>query len=588
MKETFLGNPESGTSVHLVHSGGGKQVNGSTGGQSQQVVYCDTAVSTGNGKSRCLEDIDSWSASNPSGNPSGNPSRRQEKASTQLNRSYSTACTTTSGTSSGLQSGSQTPRESSSKRKKRRGLTSLKLSLSGGRLASPSNLSDLILGSESDKALLDDADGPNADQLTNQLSAKTLSQKRKLYGRSATSYSGYRQSPNRSLSIDDAEDQELAQSLIDKPILFDEEPDRSANPYSPGQYSDSVKTADHLQTDHLKSEHRTRTSSGGSHQLATNFNNRKARHQQPFGRQLSTGGLLTSATYSAAGGSPKQRGSSPSSSSQFLASFQARTSQPSSKQSAKKPFLSQSTIDTSRLIDPESLVIDDFISPEVRNLKDTNESAGTGKLASVGRKSTLQSGDSSESANQARLSTSSGSKPTKAGGPDELADAFELRNMSAKGSKLTTATSQGSSTGAGVESRNSAAGSGSPISTPINSRAPRPTTFTLNMPSSSPGSPKEHTNLMRQFSDRDEISLYGTPKEEMPHMLHGFMHGDSRTANFMRNQIEALFQPSDNKLAMKLFGSKKALMKERERQKESGLWIIHPCSNFRFYWDLCM
>ena len=39
----------------------------------------------------------------------------------------------------------------------------------------------------------------------------------------------------------------------------------------------------------------------------------------------------------------------------------------------------------------------------------------------------------------------------------------------------------------------------------------------------------------------------------------------------MRNQIEALFQPSDNKLAMKLFGSKKALMKERERQKESGM-----------------
>lgn len=582
MKETFLGNPESGTSVHLVHGSGGKQANGSTG---QQV--CDTVVSTGNGKSRCLEDIDNWSASNPS----GNPSRRQEKASVQLNRSYSTACTTTtttSGTSSGLQSGSQTPRESSSKRKKRRGLTSLKLSLSGGRLASPSNLSDLILGSESDKALLDDADGSNADQLTNQLSAKTLSQKRKLYGRSATAYSGYRYSPNRSLSIDDAEDQELAQSLIDKPILFDEEPDRSPKPYSPGQYSDSVKTADHLQTDHLKSEHRTRTASGGSHQLATNFNNRKARYQQPFGRQLSTGGLLTGATYSAAGGgSSKQRGSSPSSSSQFLASFQARTSQPS-KQSAKKPFLSQSTIDTSRLVDPESLVIDDFISPEVRNLKDTNESAGTGKLASVGRKSTLQSGDSSESANQVRVSQPSGSKPTKAsGGPDELADAFELRNMSTKGSKLITATSLGSSTGAGAESRTSAAGSGSPISTPINSRPPRPTTFTaLNMPPSSPGSPKEHTNLMRQFSDRDEISLYGTPKEEMPHS--GFMHGDSRTANFMRNQIEALFQPSDNKLAMKLFGSKKALMKERERQKESGLWIIHPCSNFRFYWDLCM
>lgn len=48
------------------------------------------------------------------------------------------------------------------------------------------------------------------------------------------------------------------------------------------------------------------------------------------------------------------------------------------------------------------------------------------------------------------------------------------------------------------------------------------------------------------------------------------------------------FAVSDNKLGMKLFGSKKALMNERLRQKESGHLIIHPCSNFRFYWDLCM
>lgn len=34
--------------------------------------------------------------------------------------------------------------------------------------------------------------------------------------------------------------------------------------------------------------------------------------------------------------------------------------------------------------------------------------------------------------------------------------------------------------------------------------------------------------------------------------------------------------------AMKLFGSKKALMKERIRQKNAGHWIIHPCSNFRY------
>jgi len=52
-------------------------------------------------------------------------------------------------------------------------------------------------------------------------------------------------------------------------------------------------------------------------------------------------------------------------------------------------------------------------------------------------------------------------------------------------------------------------------------------------------------------------------------------------ANDLRDQLIALFQPSDNKLAMKLFGNKNALMKEKLRQKAVGKWVIHPCSNFR-------
>ncbi|ESO08635.1 hypothetical protein HELRODRAFT_98055 [Helobdella robusta] len=56
----------------------------------------------------------------------------------------------------------------------------------------------------------------------------------------------------------------------------------------------------------------------------------------------------------------------------------------------------------------------------------------------------------------------------------------------------------------------------------------------------------------------------------------------------LRDHISSFFQVSDNKLAMKLFGNRTALMKEKQRQKEAGSWIIHPCSNFRFYWDLFM
>ncbi|XP_034246961.1 potassium/sodium hyperpolarization-activated cyclic nucleotide-gated channel 2 isoform X4 [Thrips palmi] len=87
----------------------------------------------------------------------------------------------------------------------------------------------------------------------------------------------------------------------------------------------------------------------------------------------------------------------------------------------------------------------------------------------------------------------------------------------------------------------------------------------------------------------DDVSLYGTPKEEPGPGPMGAPQGEGPSKpSFLKNQLQALFQPTDNKLAMKLFGSKKALMKERIRQKAAGHWVIHPCSSFRFYWDLCM
>ncbi|XP_022236546.1 uncharacterized protein LOC111084058, partial [Limulus polyphemus] len=75
--------------------------------------------------------------------------------------------------------------------------------------------------------------------------------------------------------------------------------------------------------------------------------------------------------------------------------------------------------------------------------------------------------------------------------------------------------------------------------------------------------------------EKDDVSLYGTPKEEVGPFL------TDAKSSFMKIQLESLFHPSDNKLAMKLFGSKKALMKERIRQRAAGHWIIHPCSKFR-------
>lgn len=77
----------------------------------------------------------------------------------------------------------------------------------------------------------------------------------------------------------------------------------------------------------------------------------------------------------------------------------------------------------------------------------------------------------------------------------------------------------------------------------------------------------------------DDVSLYGTPKEEPLPSLP--VTAEKTSSNFLKNQLQAWFQPTDNRLAMKLFGSKKALVKERIRQKTAGHWVIHPCSSFR-------
>jgi len=50
---------------------------------------------------------------------------------------------------------------------------------------------------------------------------------------------------------------------------------------------------------------------------------------------------------------------------------------------------------------------------------------------------------------------------------------------------------------------------------------------------------------------------------------------------YLRDQLRAMFQVADNRLAMKLFGSRNALLKEKQRQNAVGNFVIHPCSNFR-------
>ncbi|XP_056875691.1 potassium/sodium hyperpolarization-activated cyclic nucleotide-gated channel 1 [Takifugu flavidus] len=88
---------------------------------------------------------------------------------------------------------------------------------------------------------------------------------------------------------------------------------------------------------------------------------------------------------------------------------------------------------------------------------------------------------------------------------------------------------------------------------------------------------KEHSNSVSFKGEREEAMV-------------GFddLEGASRQHGFMQRQFGAMMQPGVNKFSLRMFGSQKAVEKEQERVQTAGYWIIHPYSDFRFYWDLIM
>ncbi|XP_061675635.1 potassium/sodium hyperpolarization-activated cyclic nucleotide-gated channel 2 [Syngnathoides biaculeatus] len=70
--------------------------------------------------------------------------------------------------------------------------------------------------------------------------------------------------------------------------------------------------------------------------------------------------------------------------------------------------------------------------------------------------------------------------------------------------------------------------------------------------------------------------------------LDGEDYSQSNQSTFIQRQFGAMLQPGVNKFSLRMFGSHKAVALEQERLKSAGSWIIHPYSDFRFYWDLLM
>ncbi|KAK6494381.1 potassium/sodium hyperpolarization-activated cyclic nucleotide-gated channel 1-like [Huso huso] len=96
-------------------------------------------------------------------------------------------------------------------------------------------------------------------------------------------------------------------------------------------------------------------------------------------------------------------------------------------------------------------------------------------------------------------------------------------------------------------------------------------------------------NSMGSQNIKDHVNSVGFKMDREEAMV-GFddLDGAARQHGFMQRQFGAMLQPGVNKFSLRMFGSQKGVEKEQERVKTAGYWIIHPYSDFRFYWDLIM
>ncbi|KAM8889986.1 potassium/sodium hyperpolarization-activated cyclic nucleotide-gated channel 1 [Synchiropus splendidus] len=113
---------------------------------------------------------------------------------------------------------------------------------------------------------------------------------------------------------------------------------------------------------------------------------------------------------------------------------------------------------------------------------------------------------------------------------------------------------------------------GSEVKTVEERKDPR---VSFSNPASHKGqTPSQHSRTSVTFSKAEEMAADD---------------GESRgNQTYMQRQFSAMLQPGVNKFSLRMFGSQKAVEKEQERVKSAGNWIIHPYSDFRFYWDFSM
>ena len=108
--------------------------------------------------------------------------------------------------------------------------------------------------------------------------------------------------------------------------------------------------------------------------------------------------------------------------------------------------------------------------------------------------------------------------------------------------------------------------------------------------SHSTGRPKRSSDLGMLTAPGDDWGLVDLWGVKFDNFQHRTSVNSELKPGWVKNQLQNIFgtwQP-DNRLAMKLFGSKKAFIRDRVRQQRgigqtSRAWIIHPMSSFRWW-----
>ena len=106
--------------------------------------------------------------------------------------------------------------------------------------------------------------------------------------------------------------------------------------------------------------------------------------------------------------------------------------------------------------------------------------------------------------------------------------------------------------------------------------------------SAQPDAEGPHTKIPSIFisrtGNRSETVGHPPPKSKQPiSQARSTVSARSNlTISGAERKLRSLFHVSDNRIALKLFGSRRGIMKEEERLKNCQHWVIHPCSKFRW------